>query len=190
MKICVFCGSSVDLEPIYYEHAREMGHAIGKNGHSIIYGAGKIGIMGAVASAVREQGGETTGVIPERLKIRGVVSDEDDKLIITKDMKDRKALMRQEADAFLALPGGFGTLEELLEVITLKQLQYHKLPVVILNTDGYYDALLQLFEQMYTHKFAVPEYRSLYTMHNNPAAALSAIENYAHADVYDKYLKR
>ncbi len=190
MKICVFCGSSVDLDTIFYESATLMGKLIGTGDHHIIYGAGKIGVMGAVSEAVRKHGGQTTGIIPERLKIQGVVSDQDNQLIVTKDMKERKSLMREKADAFLALPGGFGTLEELLEVITLKQLQYHQKPIVILNINGYYDALNRLFEQMYDQQFANPDYRQLYSITNQPEEALSAIENYNHKHVWDKYLKR
>ena len=190
MKICIFCGSSVDLDQVYYDDAEKIGQLIGQAGHSIIYGAGKIGIMGSVAAAVRNNGGCTTGIIPKRLQIEGVVSDEDTKLIFTGDMKERKAIMREQADAFLALPGGFGTLEELLEVITLKQLQYHQKPIVIHNTNNYYQALLNLFDNMFQTKFAIPAYQSLYGVHSNPEDSLKYIESYKHQHVYDKYLKR
>ncbi|MFW5805825.1 MAG: TIGR00730 family Rossman fold protein [Bacteroidales bacterium] len=190
MKICVFCGSSVDLDQKYYASAAKMGSLIGKSGHSIIYGAGKIGIMGALADAARKENTYITGVIPEKLNIKGVVSEYDDKLIITKDMKTRKSLMRQKAGAFLALPGGFGTLEELMEVITLKQLQYHNKAIVILNMFGYYDTLYQHFENMYNNGFAIEDYRHLYSFQTGEEEAIKAINTYRHKHVYDKYLKQ
>ncbi len=190
MKICVFCGSSVYLDQKYYASAAKMGSLIGKSGHSIIYGAGKIGIMGALADAARKENTYITGVIPEKLNIKGVVSEYDDKLIITKDMKTRKSLMRQKAGAFLALPGGFGTLEELMEVITLKQLQYHNKAIVILNMFGYYDTLYQHFENMYNNGFAIEGYRQLYSFQTSEEEAIKAINTYRHKHVYDKYLKQ
>lgn len=190
MKICVFCGSSVDLEPKHYESAAITGKLIGRAGHAIIYGAGQIGIMGALAAAAQKEGSHITGVIPAKLNIKGVVSQYDDKLIITKDMKERKALMRKKADAFLALPGGFGTLEELLEVITLKQLQYHNKAIVILNIHNCYDALIQHFENIFEQGFANKNYRSLYMVHTSEKAAINAINTYKHKPVFDKYLKK
>lgn len=190
MKICVFCGSSDELDQRYYNSAAKIGTLIGKSGHSIIYGAGKIGIMGALADAARKENTYITGVIPEKLNIKSVVSEYDDKLIITKDMKSRKSLMRQKADAFLALPGGFGTLEELMEVITLKQLQYHKKAIVILNMFGYYDTLYSHFEHMYTNGFANENYRNLYSFQTHEEEAIKYINAYRHKHVYDKYLKK
>ena len=189
MNICVFCASSEDLQEIYYEDAEITGSLIGEAGHHIIYGAGQIGLMGRLAQKVRDKGGETTGVIPHRLNIEGVVSKEDTQLIHTEDMKERKAYMRKHSDAFLTLPGGFGTMEELLEVITLKQLQYHNKAIVILNTNGFYDKLLNFFGQLFEEHFANPSYKKLYTLVNTPEAALEAIENYEHKHIYDKYLR-
>ncbi|MGC9331052.1 MAG: TIGR00730 family Rossman fold protein [Bacteroidales bacterium] len=189
MKICVFCGSSTDLDHRYYDSAAKIGTLIGKSGHSIIYGAGKIGIMGALADAARKENTYITGVIPQKLNIKGVVSEYDDELIVTKDMQSRKSLMRQKADAFLTLPGGFGTLEEVMEVITLKQLQYHKKAIVILNIFGYYDTLYSHFEHMYTNGFTNKNYRKLYSFETNEEDAIKAINTYKHKHVYDKYLK-
>lgn len=189
MNICVFCGSSEDLENKYYKEASEMGKLLGQSKHNLIYGAGKIGLMGKIADAARDNGAETTGIIPERLKIEGVVSQSDSNLIVTKDMKERKDLMRKKSDAFLALPGGFGTMEELLETITLKQLQYHTKAIVILNTNGLFNKMLEFFEVLYEENFADPSYRKLYQVTNTPKEALEALENYSHEHIYDKYLK-
>lgn len=189
MKICVFCGSSEDLKNSYYTLAENLGKQIGEHGHDVIYGAGKIGLMGRVALETRNHGGKTIGIIPKRLKIEGVVSTEDTELIVTEDMKERKSIMTEKSDAFLALPGGFGTMEELLEVITLKQLQYHNKAIVILNSDGFFDELLVFFERMYSENFANPSYRKLYQVVDSENDAIAALENYTHEHIYDKYLK-
>jgi cytokinin riboside 5'-monophosphate phosphoribohydrolase len=189
MNICVFCGSSEDLENEYYLFAEKCGESIGKSGHDLIYGAGKIGIMGRVASKTSLQGGKTIGVIPKRLNIDGVVSTDDNELIITEDMKSRKAVMQEMADAFLILPGGFGTLEEMLEVITLKQLQYHKKPIVILNFRNYFKPLIDMFEQMFLTNFANVSYKRLYYITSSIDEAIQYIETYQHEHIFDKYLK-
>jgi len=189
MNICAFCGSSEDLDASYYQLASECGELIGKSGHNLIYGAGKIGLMGRLAQSTRDFGGKSIGIIPERLKIEGVVSDADNEQIITPDMKSRKEVMRTRSDAFLALPGGFGTMEELLEVITLKQLQYHNKAIVILNGNGFFNEMLLFFERMYKEQFANPSYRALYEVKNTAKEALAAIESYRHQHIYDKYLK-
>jgi uncharacterized protein (TIGR00730 family) len=189
MNICAFCGSSEDLDTSYYQLASQCGEIIGKSGHNLIYGAGKIGLMGRLAQSTRDFGGKSIGIIPERLRIDGVVSDKDDEQIVTPDMKSRKEVMRTRSDAFLALPGGFGTMEELLEVITLKQLQYHNKAIVILNGNGFFDEMLVFFERMYEENFANPSYRKLYQIESCPEKAIAAIENYQHEHIYDKYLK-
>ncbi len=188
MKICIFCASSEDLSHFYYKDAEKLGNLIGEKRHHIIYGAGQIGLMGKVAQKVRESGGKTIGVIPERLNIKGVVSEQDTQLVHTKDMKERKAYMRKNADAFVALPGGFGTMEELLEVITLKQLQYHNKAIILLNTNGFYDKLLDFFKHLFNENFANPAYETLYTVVSSPEEVLSALESYEHLPIYDKFL--
>ncbi|MDA3911506.1 MAG: TIGR00730 family Rossman fold protein [Bacteroidales bacterium] len=189
MNICAFCGSSEDLDASYYHLASQCGEIIGKSGHNLIYGAGKIGLMGRLAQSTRDFGGKSIGIIPERLRIEGVASDMDNEQIITPDMKTRKDVMRNRSDAFLALPGGFGTMEELLEVITLKQLQYHNKAIVLLNGNGFFDEMLVFFERMYKENFANPSYRKLYQVESSPEKAIAAIENYRHEHIYDKYLK-
>jgi len=147
--ICVFCSSSEDLDKKYYEVAEELGKKIGLQNFDLIHGAGDIGLMGVLMKSAAAAGCKVTGVVPERLNRANIVSDKHQTLVITADMKDRKEYMRSSSDVFIALPGGFGTLEELSEVITLKQLKYHSKPIIIINSYGFYDNLLKQFEVFY-----------------------------------------
>jgi len=178
VRICVFCGSSQDLDDVYVRTARELGRLMGERGHGLIYGAGNLGLMGVLAEAVKEAGGRVTGIIPERLVAYGVSSDHVDELIITETMAERKAAMESRAEAFVALPGGFGTLEELLQVLTLVQLRYLDAPVVLLNTAGFYDSLLTCFEQLYALRFARSEVRDSYKVLDEPADVLAFVEGF------------
>lgn len=168
--------------------ASELGQLMAQNGYNLVHGGGKVGLMGVLACAVQKYGGTVTGVLPELLNLEGIASETDDEIIITKDMADRKAEMRKRSRAFIALPGGFGTLEELMEVITLKQLGYHNLPIVIINTEEYYGPLLQLFEQQFRLKFADEAYRSLYFIAQGPADAIEYIRNYKYPEIRKKWL--
>lgn len=160
--ICVYCSSSSSVAPDFFDAARALGAEIARQGYGLIYGGAKVGLMGTVARAVKENGGKVVGVIPEALHARGITNETLDELIITKDMRERKATMESRADAFVTLPGGFGTFEELFEILTLKQLEYHNKPVTVLNVNGFYDPLVALFEHVYEQKFARPDYRELY----------------------------
>lgn len=138
--------------------------------------------MGAVARAVHRHGGYVFGVIPEALKSReGVAYEYADELIVTQTMAERKGIMFTRANAFLVLPGGFGTLEEFIEVLTLKQLGYHRKPIALVNTNGFYDPLLELFEHFYRERFASEQYRSQYYVAAGPDEALDYIEGWAAA---------
>src|SRR5512146_1060648 len=161
-SICVFSASSNAVHPAFFAPAEEVGAALAGRGHVLVYGGTNVGLMGAMARAAQQHGGKVIGVIPSFIAKRGWAYEQADELIITNDMRQRKATMEARSDAFLALPGGFGTLEEVLEVITLKQLQQHTKPVIFLNPDGYYDPLTSLFEHMYEKRFAKPAYRSMY----------------------------
>lgn len=160
--ICVYCSSSSNVDPAYFEAATALGAEIARQGYGLVYGGTTVGLMGTVAEAVKANGGMTVGVIPEALHGRGIGHGALDELIITKDMRERKATMEARASAFVALPGGFGTLEELFEILTLKQLGYHSKPVAVLNVNGFYDPLLGLIEHIYEQRFARPDYRALY----------------------------
>ena len=140
-NICVFCGSGMGKKTIYRKHANNLGEALAEKSIGLVYGGASIGLMGTLANAVLEKGGRVTGVIPESLEKREVAHPHLSKLIVTKSMHERKATMATLSDAYITLPGGFGTLEELFETITWSQLHIHQKPIVILNTNGYYDDL-------------------------------------------------
>jgi hypothetical protein len=186
--ICVYSSSSDSIDPKYFEVAKELGKAIAINKDTLLFGGGMRGLMGATATAVHKNAGSVIGVIPEMLNIKGVVYESCDELIITEDMRKRKSIMDSRSDAFIALPGGFGTYEELLEIITLKQLKYHNKPIVILNVNGYYDLLLKQFEATISGHFAKEESRLLYYVTEDVNDALDYIENYKPTEFKDKWL--
>ena len=147
-RICVFAGSSKGIRTEYQEAARALGHALGARGIGVVYGAGGIGLMGVLADAVIEKGGEITGVIPDKLMDMEVAHERITELRVVRTMHERKALMAELSDGFVALPGGLGTLEETMEMLTWLQLGYHDKPVGLLNIRGYYDPLLAFFRHM------------------------------------------
>jgi cytokinin riboside 5'-monophosphate phosphoribohydrolase len=183
VRICVYCGSSTELAEVYTDAARELGRAMGERGHSLVYGAGNIGLMGELAAAVKGAGGHVTGVIPRMLVGYGLASQYIDDLIVTETMAERKAIMEAKAQGFIALPGGFGTLEELLQVLTLKQLHYLQAPIVLLNIAGFYDTLLGCFEQLYALRFARPEVRASYAVVDDASKALDYVEGYQEVEL-------
>lgn len=160
--LCVYCASSDRLDPKYYAVAAELGRAMVAHGWGLVYGGGRTGTMGAVARAVKEAGGHVVGVIPEFMKVRELAYPEADELVTVITMRERKLLMETRADAFVALPGGWGTLEEVLEILTLRQLDVVRKPCVFLNQDGFYDPLLALFDRMLAEKFYKPSNLQLY----------------------------
>lgn len=162
MNITVFCSSSDAVDPAFFEVARELGEAMAVREHTLIYGGTNVGLMGELARAAHEARGRVVGVIPGYLADRGIAYEKCDDLVVAPDLRERKAIMESQADAFIVLPGGFGTLEETVEIITLKQLQQHKKAVVILNANGFYGPLLTLFEHFYEQHFAKPASRTLY----------------------------
>jgi uncharacterized protein (TIGR00730 family) len=151
--ICVYCGSSPGTEPAFIEAARKFGKILAENGVRLIYGGGSVGLMGALAESVLEHGGHVTGIIPEFLTKRERPRRLAQELIVTGDMHERKRTMFERADAFVALPGGLGTLEELVEQLTWVQLGRHKKPILIANISGYWGPLLALIDHMRAVKF-------------------------------------
>jgi uncharacterized protein (TIGR00730 family) len=156
-SICVYCGSSTGTRTSYLEGARRIGADMAAQRVRLVYGGGDIGLMGAVARSVIEKGGEVTGIIPRFLQRRESMLTEVEDLIVTDDMHERKRLMFERADAFVALPGGVGTLEELVEQLTWAQLGQHKKPIVLVNIDGFWTRLLGLIEHMREEGFIRPE---------------------------------
>lgn len=167
--LCVYCASSDRLDPKYYAAATELGGLLVKQGWGLVYGGGKTGMMGAVARGTKAAGGRVVGVIPEFMKARELAFDEADELVTVITMRERKLLMETRADAFVALPGGFGTLEEIMEILTLRQLDVVKKPCVFLNQDGFYDDLLKLFEKMLAEKFFKASNMDLFRVANTVA---------------------
>lgn len=160
--LCVYCSSSDRLDPKYYAATTALGHELVARGWGLVYGGGKTGLMGTVARAVKEKGGKVVGVIPEFMKARELAFDEADELISVITMRERKLMMEARADAFVTLPGGWGTLEEIMEILTLRQLDVVKKPCVFLNQDGFYDDLLKLFDKMLAEKFFKPSNMDLF----------------------------
>jgi uncharacterized protein (TIGR00730 family) len=176
--ICVYCSSSNDVAPIFFESARAFGKELASRGNKLVYGGGNVGLMGELAKSTQAGGGHVTGIIPIALKEKEVAYKDADELIITADLRDRKAKMAERADAFVALAGGFGTLEEIVEMLTLKLLGFHKKPIVFLNTNGFYDKLLEFFEHFYAEQFAKSGHRASYFVASDVAAAFHYLETY------------
>lgn len=187
MNICVFCSSSNAISDLYFQEAQQLGTLIGQNNHALINGGANVGLMEAVTIAASKAGAKTIGIIPEKMIHRSLASDNSHEVIVTKDMMERKAHMRELSHAFIALPGGFGTLEEILEVITLRQLSYHHKPIVFINTNGFFDHLFKQFEISYTEQFAKPVYRELYYVAKDSEDALNHITNYKEIELDSKW---
>jgi uncharacterized protein (TIGR00730 family) len=187
--LCVYCASSDRLDPKYYAAAAELGRAMVLRGWGLVYGGGKTGMMGAVARAVKQSGGKVVGVIPEFMKARELAYDEADELVTVITMRERKLLMETRADAFVALPGGWGTLEEIMEILTLRQLDVVKKPCVLLNQDGFYDDLLRLFEKMLAEKFFKPSNMELFRAARTVPEIFSQLEAGAAAKAEAKWFE-
>jgi len=172
-RICVFCGSNSGIHPAYREAAVRMGHLLVQRGIELVYGAGNIGLMGVLADAVLAEGGHVIGVIPEALMAKEVGHRGLTELRIVKSMHERKAIMSDLSDAFIAMPGGFGTFEEFCEVVTWSQLGIQSKPCGLLNVEGYYDPLLQLFDHAVGEGFLRQENRSLVLEDRNPEGLLA-----------------
>ncbi len=163
-SICVYCGSKAGLDETYLREADALGEAIARRGMGLVYGGGNVGLMGAVAGAVLAAGGSVVGVIPRTLEERELAQREVHELIVTDDMHERKAIMARRSDAFLALPGGYGTMEELFEALAWSQLGFHAKPVGLLNTAGYFDPLVRFLDQAVERGFLRPKDRALLKM--------------------------
>ena len=187
MKVCVFCSSSDAVSPEYFEAATRLGSLLGSGGHALVFGGGQVGLMGAVARAAKSAGSSVIGVLPLFMNRPGVPFLECDELIYAKDMRERKARMMEMAEAFIALPGGFGTLEELSEVITQKQFGFIRGPLVLVNTFGFYDPLASFFEGFYERLFAKPAFRSVCAFVPTPEEAMGYIRGYSPEEPVSKW---
>lgn len=180
-RLCVYCGSRPGNDPAYAEAATALGTAMGKRKIDLIYGGSNLGLMGMVADAVLQEGRKVTGVIPQKLFDQEQDHPGITELITTNNMHHRKEMMHSLADAFIALPGGFGTYEELLETITWSQLKIHHKPIGIMNVNGYYDQLAAMIEQALDSEFINPKHRHLYCIDESVDRLLDQLENRASA---------
>ena len=178
LSVCVYCGSSSDINPVYANAAKALGRALVKHHLSLVYGGGHVGLMGIVADAVLDAGGEVTGVIPKALMDTEVGHDRLTRLLVVKDMHERKALMAEHADGFITMPGGIGTLEELFETLTWAQLGFHEKPIGLLNVAGFYDPLIEFLRHQTSQGFLRAEHKDLLLVETEPDPLIEQLKNF------------
>ncbi|QDV53053.1 LOG family protein [Gimesia fumaroli] len=177
-SLCVFCGSKAGSDQQYQQSAIELGRLMAQRNIALVYGGGSVGLMGIIADAVLESGGKVIGVIPRQLATRELVHPGVKEMYVVEDMHTRKAKMSECSDAFIAMPGGFGTLEELFEVVSWVQLGIYSKPVGLLNTAGFYDPLLNMVEHCIETEFIKPKYRDLIIADDSPSTLLDHLERH------------
>lgn len=177
-KVCVFASSSGKIDKSYFEAAEELGKKLAENNFDIVYGGSSLGLMWACAGTAKANGSKIYGVMPERLYNMGVSTDECVELTVTECMRSRKAKMDEISDAVIALPGGFGTLEELSEMIVQKQLGYNNKPVILLNVNGFYNKLIEFFDVIIAQNFGKGSHREIYYVANSVDDAIDYLINY------------
>jgi uncharacterized protein (TIGR00730 family) len=175
-RICVFCGSTKGVRPGYASAAESLGRLLAERKIELVYGGGCVGLMGILANAALRQGGHVIGVIPKALQIKEVVHEHLPDLRVVKNMHERKALLAELADGFIALPGGFGTYEEFCEILTWSQLGLHRKPFGLLDVDGFYRSLLEFFDHATAEGFIRPIHRQLVLEERDPAKLLARLE--------------
>ena len=190
MNVCVYGASSTEIEQSYISITESLGEALAANGHTLIYGAGGSGLMGAVARGMTRGGGQVIGIVPSFFKVDGILYEHCDEIVYTDTMRQRKQMMDDRSDAFIMTPGGIGTYEEFFEIYTLKQLGRHNKPIVIFNVNGYFDKLLELLDHTVEERFMQASCLQLYTVATTPEQVLEQLSQ--HSDVADitetKYL--
>jgi uncharacterized protein (TIGR00730 family) len=175
-SICVYCGSANQASQKYFRAAQQMGETLARGGLTLIYGGGKTGLMGALADSVVESGGKVIGVIVDSMNTPQLAHTRLTRLEVTATIHERKRRMYELADGYIALPGGYGTLDELFETLTWAQIGEHSKPVGLLNVDGYYDALLAMLDRALEEKFLFPEHRRALLCHSQPELLLEAMK--------------
>ena len=186
-NVCVFCASSARIDTRYLEAARELGQLLAQQGWRCVNGGGSVGLMGAVTDGALDAGGQVTGVIPKFMVDNGWCYDRLEDVVITADMHQRKHLMSEMADAVIAMPGGVGTLEELLETLTWRQLGLVKVPVIILNTMGYYDPLLAMLRHAIDEGFMKASHAQLWQVATTPGEAIALLNGSETLEFESKY---
>jgi uncharacterized protein (TIGR00730 family) len=177
-RLCVFCGSSGGIDPVHRQVAADFGRLLVSDGIELVFGGGSVGMMGAVADAVLQAGGRVTGVIPRFLATRELLHEGVTDLRLTDNMHERKALMSELSDAFVALPGGLGTFEELFEVLTWAQLGLHDKPIGLLNSAGYFDPLVAMIDRAIADGFCRDEHRRLFIVDDQPSRLMHRLRDY------------
>jgi cytokinin riboside 5'-monophosphate phosphoribohydrolase len=175
-SVCVFCSSSNLVQPAFVDVARRLGHELAMRGYRLVYGGGDVGLMGVLARSAHAANGKVVGILPRSLREgEGIAYEIADELIITDTMAERKTMLRDYSDAFIVLPGGLGTLEEFLEVLTLKQLGYHAKPIILINTAGIYDPLMRLFEHLHDERFLREQFFNLFHVAPDASEAIALL---------------
>jgi uncharacterized protein (TIGR00730 family) len=174
-SVCIFCGSRPGSDPAVTTAAERLGSAIAERGMTLVYGGARVGIMGALADAALRKGGRVVGVIPKGLVSKEIAHDGLSELFLTESMHERKDRMLTLSDAFVCLPGGFGTYDELFEVITLAQIGFHDKPIGLLDVNGFFEPLVALMRHTIAHSFAAPEHEKLVVLEREPDAMLDAL---------------
>lgn len=188
-SICVFCGSNTGHDSVYSDTARKLGRYMANSDIKLIYGAGNIGLMGVIADTVLDANGYVVGVIPDFLKAKEVCHTELQELLVTTTMHQRKEIMANRADAFIAMPGGFGTLDELAEILTWAQLGLHSKPIGILNVNGYFDSLIKFFDDSVAAGYVTKMNRAMVLADDTVEGLIEKMEAYEAPDV-TKWLNR
>ncbi|MCA9753865.1 MAG: TIGR00730 family Rossman fold protein [Gemmatimonadetes bacterium] len=187
MNVCVYCSSSDRVPEKYFEVARALGRLLGERKNNLVFGGGNTGPMHALAIAVKESGGRVLSVIPKLFDERGLTYDHSDELVVTKDLQERRMTMIKHSDVFLALPGGYGTLEEITENLVLRQLHLHQRPLALVDVDGFWKPFTAFLDQLTEGGFVKPEHRALVHVAESPESALAFVDRYAPVDVPDKW---
>lgn len=178
MNICIYGASSDLIEKIYLDESFSLGEKMAKRGHSLVFGGGAQGVMGACARGTKQGGGKVIGVSPSFFNVDGVLYDKCDELVYTETMRERKAIMEERADAFVIAPGGIGTYEEFYEILTLKQLARHNKAIVIFNIDGYYSKMIEALKEAEDKNFIRPQTLDLYEVFDDPEKIVDYLEKY------------
>jgi hypothetical protein len=186
-RYCVFSGSKEGADPVIEAAVRSLGSLLAISGHTLIYGGARTGLMGRLATEVLEGGGKVVGVLPDFMRVRELAHPNLTELIPVRTMHERKTVMADHADGFIALPGGYGTLDELFEVLSWAQLRLHDKPVALLNVAGFFDALLAFLDEAQRTGFLKPEHRALLRVHTNPETLLSDLETFQSGPAITKW---
>lgn len=187
MNVCVYCSSSAQIDPVHFETARRLGELLGQRRNNLVFGGANVGPMNALADAVKATGGRVVSVIPKVIEERGLVYRKSDEIVVTPTLQERRITMIKGSDVFIALPGGFGTLEEVTENLTMRQLGLHRKPLALVNTAGFWDGFSGFVRGLRLEKFILPEHESLLHLAATPEEALAYLDRYVPSALPDKW---